>query len=932
MKKAWALSFIFLVIVMTMGYAQTTKEVTLRGIVKSSDKDEPLAKASVRVSGNKNIWAITDDHGQFQLTVPSLPVTLEISFSEFESLAVLVSNSDDINIILQASDKMLEAVVVGPVLGFPTRSTLSPVSIERLSRKDILNSPAESYWGSMLGKKGLDVTTSSMTYKTYSTRGFNISGSYRVNQFMDGMDNQAPGLNFSIGNFIGLTEPDVESIEILPGASSALYGPGGVNGTIIIKSKSPYTFQGLTVLVRQGITDISKHQREQPGWYSDYSLRWADKIGKRFAYKLSGQYLQGKDWLANDSSNYLRMGSRGNVIPGNRQTDPNYDGVNVYGDETTIDIRAFMQGAIQQTPSLMPILQPFLGSAQNVSRTGYAEKDLIDPITKNLKFSGALHYKLTDSLEAQLMGYWGKGNTVYSADNRFVFKNIRIGQYKLELKHPKWFLRGYTTQEDAGEAYSATVTTQIFNEFWKRSYNPSNVNGSWYPQYTGAFAQGAATVYTQAYTQAMMSGQNAQQSDATAQAAVLASAPQLHNAARAYADQGRPAAGTTAFQQIFVWVRMVPIPAGGRFLDKSQLWELEGQYNFKNKIKFAELVTGFDVKKYILNSQGTIFIDTAGPIKTNEWGAYLQLSKKFGGEKLALSASCRYDKNENFKGNFTPRVTALYSPFENHHIRLSYQTAYRFPSNLQQWIRLDVGAVFLLGGLPWVNEFMHTGSKQSLVYDPSTGATTPYQYKEFKPESLRSFEAGYKGLIKKKLLLDAYVYVGRYSDFLGRIFIIQPPTVVTKPFSIVVNSDVKVGTWGMGLGFDYKMAANYFLSLNTYTDRLTNVPSGFLAAFNTPEWRINAGFGNTGLGKKERIGFGLNFRWQDSFYWESGGLADGTVKSYTTLDVQVNYKLPKIKSMIKIGGTNILNKFYQTGFGNPYIGGLYYISLGYQIL
>ncbi|HSU28451.1 MAG TPA: TonB-dependent receptor [Chitinophagaceae bacterium] len=931
MKKAWAIFSVSILLFTMVGHAQASNEITLRGIVKSSDKDEVLAKATVLVRGSIS-GTTTDEKGRFQIKVPSLPVTLVISFTEFETHEVVVSAPDEIQIILQRSDISLDAVVVAPAFGIPTKFTRSPVSIERVSRKDIINSPAESYWGSMLGKKGLDVTTSSLTYKTYSTRGFNISGSYRVNQFMDGMDNQAPGLNFSIGNFIGLTEPDIESIEILPGASSALYGPGGVNGTIIVKSKNPFDFPGLTILVRQGITDIGKHQRDHPGWYSDYSMRWASKIGNRFAYKLCAQYLQGKDWLANDSSNYLRMGARGNVIPGNRQSDPNYDGVNVYGDETVVDIVPFMQGAIQQMPSLMPVLQPFLNSPQKVSRTGYAEQDLIDPLTKNLKFSGALHYKITDSLEVQLMGYWGTGNTVYSADNRFVFKNIKIGQYKLELRHPKWFLRGYTTQEDAGEAYSATVTTQLFNEAWKRSYNPSNVNGSWYPQYTGAFAQGAGAVYTQAYTQALMGGQNAQQANTTAQAAVLASAPQLHNAARAYADQGRPTAGSETFQQIFDQVRMIPIPNGGRFLDKSQLWMLEGQYNFKEIIKFAEVVTGFDMKKYILNSKGTIFIDSTGPIKTNEWGAYVQVSKKLAGDKLAFSISGRYDKNENFKGNFTPRVTALYSPFQNHHIRLSYQTAYRFPSNLQQWIRLDVGAVMLLGGLPWINDYMKTNSKQTFVYDPSNGSTSPYNFKEFKPESLRSFEMGYKGLIKNKLLLDAYVYVGQYSDFLGRIFLVQPPTVVAKPFSIVVNSDVKVRTWGMGLGFDYKLPANYFLSFNTYTDRLTNVPSGFMAAFNTPEWRVNAGVGNSGMGKKERIGFALNFRWQDSFYWESGGLADGTVKSYTTLDAQVNYKFPKIKSIVKIGGTNILNQFYQSAFGNPYIGGLYYISLGYQIL
>jgi hypothetical protein len=45
----------------------------------------------------------------------------------------------------------------------------------------------------------------------------------------------------------------------------------------------------------------------------------------------------------------------------------------------------------------------------------------------------------------------------------------------------------------------------------------------------------------------------------------------------------------------------------------------------------------------------------------------------------------------------------------------------------------------------------------------------------------------------------------------------------------------------------------------------------------------------------------------------------------------VSYKLPASKSMIKIGGTNIFNKYYRTAFGSPQFGGLYYISFGYNV-
>jgi hypothetical protein len=42
--------------------------------------------------------------------------------------------------------------------------------------------------------------------------------------------------------------------------------------------------------------------------------------------------------------------------------------------------------------------------------------------------------------------------------------------------------------------------------------------------------------------------------------------------------------------------------------------------------------------------------------------------------------------------------------------------------------------------------------------------------------------------------------------------------------------------------------------------------------------------------------------------------------------------VPSVKSLIKVGGTNILNKYYTTAFGSPSIGGLYYVSFAYNIL
>ncbi|MES1225624.1 MAG: TonB-dependent receptor, partial [Bacteroidota bacterium] len=563
---------------------------------------------------------------------------------------------------------------------------------------------------------------------------------------------------------------------------------------------------------------IGSNQRDNASPFFDYSLRWAKAFKNKFAFKIGAQYISAKDWVANDTSDYQFRDNVSKVVEGNRYTDPNYNGVNVYGDETSVDIRPFLA-------TVLPPGDTLLKTPQKVSRTGYNEKNLIDPQTKNLKLSAAFHYKINNKLEAQIMGNWANGNTVYTGSNRYALKDIRIGQYKVELKHRDWFLRGYTTQEDAGQAYTATAAAQVFNELWKPSFNPNNINGSWYPQYSGAFL------------------------NAYLQGADLTSA---HNIARAFADQGMPVPGSQEFQQLYNTARKTPLPQGGLFLEKSQLWMGEGQYNFSNSIKFAEVIIGANVKRYILDSKGTLFIDTLKPIGINEYGAYAQVTKHLFSDYLTLSASGRYDKNADFKGRFTPRFTALVKIVNNNFFRMSYQTAYRFPTNQQKYIRLNVGDYTLLGGLPWVMDYM--GEKNQPIVELINGvpSSTPYVYKEFKPESSGSFEVGYKGAIANKLLLDAYAYWGSYKDFLGRNLLVN--TATGKVYSTVINSTNKVNTNGFGLGFDYLLQKNLNLFLNMYSDVISRVPTGFQSYFNTPKYRVNAGFTSTGTGKNNRIG------------------------------------------------------------------------------
>jgi outer membrane receptor protein involved in Fe transport len=281
-------------------------------------------------------------------------------------------------------------------------------------------------------------------------------------------------------------------------------------------------------------------------------------------------------------------------------------------------------------------------------------------------------------IEAVLQGNLGYGTTVYTGADRYSIKNFQIGQYKIELKGDNFFIRGYTTQERSGDSYANGTLGQLMNEGW------GGGSGTWFPTYVGAFVQG--------------------RSGGLADAAA-------HIAARAFADKNRPAPGSTEFNAIKDKSTAVAIPNGAKFTDKTNLYQVEGMYNFKNQIKFAEFMVGGHFRRYQLNSDGTIFADKDGrKINIDEWGTYAQASKQFG-EVFKLTTSLRYDKNPNFDGQWTPRVSGVFTIAKDHNFRVSYQTAFRIPTTQDQYIDLKVPQARLVGGLPeFANTYNFTGN------------------------------------------------------------------------------------------------------------------------------------------------------------------------------------------------------------------------------
>jgi hypothetical protein len=950
-------------------FSQTT---TVSGTVTNKASGEGVPAVSVTIKGSTS-GVFTDDKGNFKLTTSQKPpFTLVFSSVGYVNQEVAVSSAGQaVNVAMVVSYNVGEDIVVS-ASRMAERRLDAPVTVERVSSATIRNAPAAQYYDIIANLKGVDMTTSSLNFKTVSTRGFNGSGNLRFNQLVDGMDNQAPGLNFSVGSIIGLTELDVDNMELLVGASSALYGSGGMNGTLLINSKSPFKYQGLSFQIKQGINHVDNAQRK-PAPYYDWSVRWAKKIGEKFAFKVGGQLIQAQDWQATDRRNLLRNNVLSQLKSGNRDTDPNYDGVNVFGDEASASMASIAQAVQAQTTAallaasggaynlttilgLLPAnatpaqiaafvaaqpapFQPYaqavipfnLGLRNNyyggqlVSRTGYDERDLVDYNTYNVRLSGGAYYKLTSDIEASLTANWGTGTTVYTGADRYSLKNLIMGQYKLEFKGKNWMFKAYTTQENSGDSYTATTAAVAVNSAWKD-------NGTWFQQYSGT------------YSGARQNG--------------LPDA-QAHYMARAAADAGRYLPGTPQFQAAFNNAINTPISKGGaKFADKSDLNHIEGQLNLTSYLNnVVDVIVGSHYRQYVLNSQGTIFADTAGKIKINEYGAYLQAQKKLFGEILKLTGSVRYDKNENFKGRFTPRISAVVQVAKDNNIRLSYQTAYRFPSNQDQWINLQTPASRLIGGLPVFETFFNFKNSPAYTAEsiaayratvsagaPNPGVLKTAPFASLKPESVKSYELGYRGLmLNKKLLIDVYGYYSKYEDFLGRVAVgrgqsgnpsiavqaqeLASPFTTTN-YSFITNTSTPVKALGWGIGAEYKFYQNYNFVGNVYSDELRDVPADFVTFFNTPKYRFNLGVNNADVYKG--LGFGVMYKWQDKTYWE-GTFGSAEIPAYDVLDVMVSYKLPKTKSLLKVGATNLGNNYYQSAFGNPSVGGLYYISFGYNV-
>jgi len=443
-----------------MSFAQTT----ITGSVTDGNK-QSIPGANVVVVGESS-GASTDFDGSFKLTTSSkLPFSIKVSAVGFGSKTVNVTTPNQkITVVLVDEETKLDEIVVS-ASRTPERVLESPVTIERMSIQDIKKTASPSFYDGLENMKEVQMNTSSMSFKSINTRGFATVANTRFMQLVDGMDNSSPLLNFVLGNLIGVSEVDVQSVELLPGASSALYGANAFNGILFMTSKSPFTNQGISAYFKYGATS---QEAAGTNSYYDFGVRFAHAFNKYFAAKANFTYMEATDWYATNYDDKTRAGID--------RTNPGYDGINVYGDEASTNIKGV--GQKLEAMGLIPAGASNILPSTVVSRTGYNEIDLTDNKAANTKVDFSLHGRPfgDERLEIIWQSKFGTGNAVYQGANRYYLNNFFMQQHKLELKGKNFFVRGYTTNERGGQSYDMVFTGINVNRKWKD-------DNTWFGQY-----------------------------------------------------------------------------------------------------------------------------------------------------------------------------------------------------------------------------------------------------------------------------------------------------------------------------------------------------------------------------------------------------------------------------------------------------------------
>lgn len=947
--------------------------VALSGRVVDED-GMPMPGASVQLKGT-TLGTITDANGNFSFErIGQNSFTLEIGFVGYEAQELNI----EFPLKRPLEVKLIEkSIVTREVIITSSRrsedSFTAPVSGFKAGVMELRETPFLNPYQMAANQPGVQVISSSFLVNSFNVRGLAQTMTSRVLMLSDGIDQQSPGFGLAMANINGIPELDVAAAEVVAGPASALYGPNAYNGVYNLIAKDAFNYPGLSATVKVGALHLDNIDTDKPQALVDAGIRYAKKITNRWAMKANLAYMQTEDWHANARQDVaLYRPDNRFQIPG--PPNPGYNGANLYGDDALelLDARSPYTVAPGGGPLIRNLIQ--------TTRTGYADSEVADYGTRLFKADLTSQHRLSRRHELILSGRISQWEGILQTNMLQRVRSRDAVSYgtRIELKHPRYFVRAYMSGEDLPQLNNLSNTARNMIRMTKN-------DAAWYSQFALAFNEDNPLIRSALEAALEAAGRNIFPAGDPTAARAFADAdnralfPYMYNALRSvgidstnalkYATTwtsgiARQEPGSKGFDSLYtetVKNRYLNQQYGTRNAIRSRFYHLETQYSFPNIIPDGEILVGGNARMFTTYTADRYFYEQNGGVYVMEAGVYAQAVYRPFDKRMQITGSLRLDKNQNFDLQVSPRLALSYAAGEkrNHVVRVAYNSGFRPPTLEQQYGRLNLNAASRIGGTPDVLDYYNLRGN---FYDPQSiinfltkagqGASVEEAAKQLKlielkalqPEIARSLEVGYRMNLSEKLLLDGYVY-GTYNYNLvtevagigpmpGYVGVYTPQEILKRQFlfnKVYTNLEKRITTYGAAARIAYNFNTHYSLELNYgYNDYevAEEIKSIITADFALPKHIGRVAF--TGRNLAKHFGFLGAANYAAAYDASIAGIANYSVPAYLTVDAQLSYKVPSIKTIFKIGGTNILNnRHIHTPFSGT-IGALVYGQISFD--
>lgn len=276
------------VVIKKYAIEQKAHQTLITGKVVNQDDESPVAGATVHAKSNAGITTVTDEKGNFTLSLPEGEAYVVVSMSGYTTVEYKVESLNDILIRLKPSENVIEQVVI-TALGVKKVGKSVTYAITELKGDQFDKAKETNVANALTGKiAGVNVSSTATGPNGSSRVVIRGNGSLNGNNQPMYVVNDLPidntQLNLPvIGNGANLTRinvdrgdgttvinpDDIRSITVLKGGTAAaLYGANAANGVILIQTKRGTPQKGIGVEYNTSYTMESV--AVVPDWQYEY--------------------------------------------------------------------------------------------------------------------------------------------------------------------------------------------------------------------------------------------------------------------------------------------------------------------------------------------------------------------------------------------------------------------------------------------------------------------------------------------------------------------------------------------------------------------------------------------------------------------------------------------------------------------------------------